>query len=363
MIKKLCLTGGPCGGKTTAMSYLSQKLSDRGFYPLFVPEAATLLINGGISPREWGAQGFQTRVIQTILGLEASFMEAARLRPDLNPVIICDRGLADSLAYAPEDIYLGALRSQGISSHVAARDEHYDAVFHLVTAALGAESFYTLATNAARLETPEEAVALDRKTLAAWTGAPHLRAIDNSTDFAGKLERLDREVCAALGVPVPLEIERKFVCAPVMLGSLPPDAQRITIEQAYLMSNKPSVEMRIRKRGQHGNFTYYFTEKQHVGVGQRLETERLITQAEYELRLAFKKPKTRVLHKQRICFMWEHQYFELDIVRQEDGTELYLLEIELTDLAQSVSIPPFVHIEHDVTDDITYSNAHLAKVA
>ena len=361
MVKKLCLTGGPCGGKTTALARLSQSLSSRGFYPLIVPEAATLLIGGGISPSTWKSQDFQTRVIQTVLALESSFARAADSRIDLNPVLLCDRGLADSLAYVPDDIYLQALRVNGIPSHVAARDEHYDAVFHLVTAAKGAETFYTLANNAARSETAEEACALDARTLAAWMGAPHLRAIDNSTDFEGKLAKLDREVCAALGIPVPLEIERKFMCEPVMLGALPRGAQHIEIEQMYLMSNEPGTELRIRKRGQNGNFTYYRTEKKYCAPGVRSETERLITAAEYALSAQFRKSSTDILRKTRICFMFEHQYFELDIIPRRDGSDLCLLEIELTDLAQHVSIPPFIRVMRDVTDDITYSNAHLAK--
>jgi hypothetical protein len=37
-------------------------------------------------------------------------------------------------------------------------DRRYDGVFHLVTAAIGAEKFYTLANNTARSETPEQVI-------------------------------------------------------------------------------------------------------------------------------------------------------------------------------------------------------------
>jgi hypothetical protein len=46
----------------------------------------------------------------------------------------------------------------------------YNAVFHLVTAADGAASHYTLENNDARHETAEEAVLADRNTQAAWHG-------------------------------------------------------------------------------------------------------------------------------------------------------------------------------------------------
>jgi len=41
------LTGGPCAGKTTALSTLSDVLRHMGFKVLLVPEAATLLMKGG----------------------------------------------------------------------------------------------------------------------------------------------------------------------------------------------------------------------------------------------------------------------------------------------------------------------------
>ena len=38
--------GGPCGGKSTALSILSQRLTSLGFQVYLVPEAATILFTG-----------------------------------------------------------------------------------------------------------------------------------------------------------------------------------------------------------------------------------------------------------------------------------------------------------------------------
>lgn len=46
-IFRICLTGGPCAGKTTALSTLTQVLTQRGYRVLQVPEAATMLMKGG----------------------------------------------------------------------------------------------------------------------------------------------------------------------------------------------------------------------------------------------------------------------------------------------------------------------------
>lgn len=46
-LHKLCITGGPCAGKTTALAVLQTDLQQLGFVVLTVPEAATLLMKGG----------------------------------------------------------------------------------------------------------------------------------------------------------------------------------------------------------------------------------------------------------------------------------------------------------------------------
>ena len=53
--------------------------------------------------------------------------------------------------------------------------ERYDAVIHLVSAAIGAEEFYTTENNEVRHETPEQAADLDRKVETA--SVPTLSAI------------------------------------------------------------------------------------------------------------------------------------------------------------------------------------------
>jgi len=44
---RICLTGGPCAGKTTALTQLREKLADKGFKVFVVPETPTLTMEGG----------------------------------------------------------------------------------------------------------------------------------------------------------------------------------------------------------------------------------------------------------------------------------------------------------------------------
>ena len=49
-VKKIVLTGGPCAGKTTALTWINNYFSNRGYNVLFVPETATELISNGVAP-------------------------------------------------------------------------------------------------------------------------------------------------------------------------------------------------------------------------------------------------------------------------------------------------------------------------
>lgn len=71
----------------------------------------------------------------------------------------------------------------------------------MVTAADGAEAFYTLENNAARSEDTATAIALDQKTRKAWSGHAHHYVFDNSTDFEGKLQRVVDRISKLVGLP------------------------------------------------------------------------------------------------------------------------------------------------------------------
>ncbi len=48
-IFKFILTGGPCGGKTTAIARLQGFLKERGFRVYIAPEAATIMFLNGVT--------------------------------------------------------------------------------------------------------------------------------------------------------------------------------------------------------------------------------------------------------------------------------------------------------------------------
>ncbi|HEY4486150.1 MAG TPA: AAA family ATPase [Candidatus Paceibacterota bacterium] len=361
-IPKFVLTGGPCAGKTTAREYLKEKLKDYGFTPFFVPEIPTEFIENGIAPNANGftRDQFQELLFEEVLDREARYMRMAYKSSADKKILICDRGLLDVRAYSDTRQFDFWLDKKGLSL-IGARDTRYDAVFHLVTAAQGAEEFYTLANNKARSETLEEARERDGLVFDAWNGHPHLRIIDNSTDFEGKMRRLLGEVCHALGVPVPLEIERKFLIHPPAMQHFRKQAQVINIEQAYLAGGNDGITRRVRKREQSGACMFVETNKQMIRDGVRAEVEWPISQARYLAALAYEQdPNSVIVRKKRTCFQYKNQYFELDYF-EEPHQGLWLLEIELTDIQQEISLPPFLDIIKEVTNDSAFTNSELAK--
>ena len=236
----------------------------------------------------------------------------------------------------------------------------YDAVFHLVTAAKGAEQFYTTANNSARIETVEQAVALDDKILAAWTGHPHFRVIDNETNFEDKMKRLIKEIASFLGGPQPYEIERKFLIEYpdiAWLESLP-NCSRIDVIQTYLTA-KDGEERRIRQRGSEGHYMYFMTTKRGTGV-KRIEVEKRLTKDEYLIALMETDVSRRPIRKTRYCLTWGIQYFEIDVY--PFWQDKAIVEIELTDEHEPVELPPQLRVICEVTDDPEYKNARLAEM-
>ena len=358
-ITKIVLTGGPCAGKSTAMSRIQEEFTQRGFSVLFIAETATELINGGVTPTTCGTKdAFQECLLKLQLEKEAVYEQAAAKMPTDKVLIVCDRGALDNKAYMTEAEFQKTVAH--ISSEVELRDG-YDAVFHLTTAAKGAVEFYRTDNNTARTETPEEAAALDDKLIAAWTGHPHLRVIDNSTDFDGKMHRLITEIATFLGVPEPYEIERKYLIEHPDVAWLErqPSCHRVEIIQTYLNS-APGEEVRVRQRGENGSYVYFRTEKRRVSDVKRIETEQRLSQAEYLELLMEADTTKRQIRKTRYCLTYQNQYFEIDVYPFWDDKAI--MEIELSDENAAIVFPDNIRIIKEVTDDEAYKNASLAKI-
>ncbi len=174
--KRIVLTGGPGGGKTTALDLIRREFCGK---IATVPEAATMIFSGGIrrakTPEVLKAQ--QVAIFNLQKNLE-DIQRAAH--PDC--LILCDRGSLDGLAYWPEsneDFF------KQMNTRLAQELARYDAVIFFETAARSGESIRS--NNPVRNESEQAAIELDKKLKQVWSQHPNFNLVGSSESFIRKV--------------------------------------------------------------------------------------------------------------------------------------------------------------------------------
>ena len=156
-VKRIVLTGGPCAGKTTALVRVIEQFSNLGYKVFTIPEVPTMFTQAGMNYLTTNKDFFfegEKATLEIQLALEDKFQRMAEACTE-PCVIICDRGTLDISAYMTPEMWDTITASVGVDT--ASLRSRYDAVLHLVSAADGAEQFYTTSNNAQRLEKADEA--------------------------------------------------------------------------------------------------------------------------------------------------------------------------------------------------------------
>ncbi len=160
---------------------------------------------------------------------------------------------------------------------------------------------------------------------------------------------------------LPREIERKYLLimpSDETIEELKP-ISRDEIIQTYLLTDESGAVRRVRRRGTPiDGYRYYYTEKTDVAFGERIEIEREITADEYKDLLRQADKSRLPIEKQRICFDYLGQFFELDLYSFSD--KYATLEIELDDINHTVTLPDCLNVVEDVTGDKQFSNFALS---
>lgn len=362
-IKQIVLTGGPCAGKTTALVRIQEHFSNLGYKVFTVPEVPTLVTASGwsylTSNHDFYYEG-EKIILELQLQLEDKMRRLAETCTE-PCVIVCDRGALDISAYISAEMYDELCKSCGTTAHDLLHGDRYDAVFHLVSAADGAEQFYTTANNASRYEQADEAglrIArdLDKKVIQAWTGHAHHRVIDNNRDFEQKIQRVLHEISSVLGLPQEIVEERKYIVE--LTGELPHDCIESQILQTYLTA-EPGSEVRLRRRTSGSHTLNIHTIRRRLSNSQELVTERQVTNALYESLLQQADPYRQPIRKLRRSFVHQGHFFELDAY-QGALEGLLILETKGVASHDDLCLPPFLRIVEDITGDTRYYNPNLA---
>jgi len=192
--KRIVITGGPGAGKTAVLEMVRHMLCPQ---VTILPEAASILFGGGF----WRKPSFAAREAaqRAIYYVQRELEQMATQEPQ-SGTIICDRGTLDGLAYWP-----GSKQSffKQVNTTREGELERYDVVIHMHSPS--AEHGYNL-SNVVRMESAEEAVAIDALIKDAWRGHPHRHFISSAKNFMEKA----RKALTIIENELPFDCEKPF---------------------------------------------------------------------------------------------------------------------------------------------------------
>lgn len=349
LVSKICLTGGPCAGKTTALSKIEKELTDLGYKVFIIDEVATRLINAGIKP--FGNDSismleFEDIVLKEQLTQEECYEKVAKLL-DKKCVIICDRGIFDIKSFIGQKEFEYLLRKYNLSK--IKYMDNYDLVIHMNTAAKGAEEFYTNENNKARSEDITEAIKRDDRCQESWSFHSNFKIIDNNTDFETKVQKVIDTIKDYFKIETKWQKKYLINITDDTLNNIRnKEIVNVEIKQTYLKTNS-DYEMRLRKRMLDNDSTYFVTVKKNNGYNQKIITEEKIDKKTYE-RLLIQKEVINEINKKRISFIYNDKIYKLDIF--ENG--MCILETDNNSI-----VPPFINVIEDVTLNEDYFNINI----
>uniref|UniRef100_A0A0K0E8I5 AAA_28 domain-containing protein n=1 Tax=Strongyloides stercoralis TaxID=6248 RepID=A0A0K0E8I5_STRER len=374
IIYKLVLTGGPCGGKTTGQNRLISFFEGMGWKVYGVPETATILIGGGVKFCELSEEQiytFQKDLLLTMLRIEETFFNLAELEKEKNVLIICDRGTLDPSVYISKEGWNSIMNDLKLSQFDL-RDNRYNHVVHMVSAADGAEKFYTLSNNAARSEDINQAIELDRKTREAWIGHPYVDVVDNQDckTFEDKILKLIQIVCERIGISnnegLSINSKKRKWLVRCFDETKFPRYEEFIVNHDYLMSEDENIQVRVRQRRQ-GQYSTYTITTRVKHDDNHVETRMQINYREYLQYLQIKDHNRCTLYKKRRCFQYGRQFYHLDIFINPlpkcfNNQQIMILETYSTKPIGSPfpELPPFLDVVKEITNDKNFSMYNLA---
>ncbi len=155
----------------------------------------------------------------------------------------------------------------------------------------------------------------------------------------------------------PYEIERKFLILRPDLLNLGTLCRIKEISQTYLAASEGSV--RVRRTEERRKVTYIETCKRNMSSMRRIEIERELTKEEYDRRLATRDPRRQTIRKTRYCLPYAGHTFEIDIF--PFWSRQAIMEVELKSESEEFTLPPFITVLREVTEDPAYSNYSIAR--
>ncbi len=155
----------------------------------------------------------------------------------------------------------------------------------------------------------------------------------------------------------PIETERKLLIRMPSIDSiLAIDGVRVkNIEQTYLQASGS----RVRKIIEGNKISYIKTIKERISTLSCFEEEFEISPQRYIDELKNADVDKKPICKTRYCVPFEGHIIEIDIF--PFWTDRAILEVELSSEKESFSLPDFIDVIKEVSEDARYKNTSLAR--
>jgi len=158
----------------------------------------------------------------------------------------------------------------------------------------------------------------------------------------------------------PLEIERKFLIRMPDIHTLNCHTKnKVLMEQIYLKGGAPGSSMRIRRSEDIHGVRYHKNEKRRITDMVRVEYEEEITEKEFNILRGFADPKLSVISKSRWYVPIGELMAEIDLF--PFWTDRAFCEVELPSVDTEFTLPDWMEVIREVTEDKRYTNLALAK--
>ena len=180
----------------------------------------------------------------------------------------------------------------------------------------------------------------------------------SASGIEGALRKL-REIYRAVGEVEPMAEKRKYLIAMPDMAAFSHKyrAAAIDMTQTYLALTNPNIERRVRMQKSGAETLYFYTEKHRMENGEKWDTERPISQKQYEKYLLERDTALSPVRKTKYRFVFADRRCEIDV---------YPFSAEKAVLFQygqnSAALPEEITVLREVTGDADYKNRKLAAL-
>ena len=159
---------------------------------------------------------------------------------------------------------------------------------------------------------------------------------------------------------IPIETEVKFLIEMPNIDLLlsQPQVSVKNMTQTYLLAPK-NTTLRVRRICENGKTSYIQTQKKRISLLSSFEEEKEISEEEYKVALLSSDLSRAPIQKVRYSFPYADHTMEIDVY--PFWNDRAILEIELANERDEFSIPDFICVIKNVTDDNRYKNVNLAQ--